>query len=110
MKDKAEVGQVRKVRLTGQSATAWQVCYAPQHVQRVTGSQGVVHYETPTLRAACTIDAWLSWDEVKPEQVPKFNLIAYLADDVVRISPRWVVWLEAGLIIAAITAGIRRIL
>lgn len=38
------------------------------------------------------------------------RLLAYLPDDVVRILPRWVAWLEVGLIVAAMVAGIRRLL
>ena len=38
------------------------------------------------------------------------RLLAYLTDDVVRILPRWVAWMEAGLIVAAMVAGIRRML
>ena len=37
------------------------------------------------------------------------RLLAYLTEDVVRILPRWVAWLEAALIVAAMVYGLRRL-
>jgi hypothetical protein len=109
-KNPAAVGQMRLDRLNGELATAWQVCHAPPHLQRVHAYKGIVHYETPTRRAACTIDAWESWEEVPAVPPARSRLLAYLTDDVVRILPRWVAWLEAAVIFMAMVQAVRILL
>lgn len=41
---------------------------------------------------------------------PAARLLAYLTDDVVRISPRWVAWLEVAMIAAAFTVAVVNLL
>ena len=38
------------------------------------------------------------------------RLLAYLTEDVVRILPRWIAWMEAGLIVAAMVQAVRVLL